>query len=81
MIAEQRPTIRIENYPELAAGVNRHLSETRRQKERLEQCLNRQGTVSRMKDVAAKFTAMMPGVGGSMVGRRGREGRKGEIDN
>ena len=59
---------RIENYPELAAGVNRHLTETRRQKERLEQCLDRRGTsTSSMKDVAAKFTAMMQGVGGSMA--------------
>ena len=59
---------RIENYPELAAGVNRHLAETRRQKERLEQCLDRRGTSSSsMKDVAAKFTAMMQGVGGSMA--------------
>ena len=60
---------RIENYPELAAGVNRHLAETRRQKERLEQCLDRRGTSSSsMKDVAAKFTAIMQGVGGSMAG-------------
>jgi len=59
---------RIENYPELAAGVNRHLAETQRQKERLEQCLDRRGTSSSgMKDVAAKFTAVMQGVGGSMA--------------
>ena len=59
---------RIENYPELAAGINRHLSETRRQKDRLEQCLARRGTSSSsMKDVAAKFTAVMQGVGGSMA--------------
>jgi ferritin-like metal-binding protein YciE len=35
---------RIENYPELAAGAERHLAETRRQRERLEQCLVRRGT-------------------------------------
>ena len=59
---------RIENYPELAAGVNHHLSEAWRQKDRLEQCLDRRGTSSSsMKDVAAKFTAMMQGVGGSMM--------------
>ena len=59
---------RIENYPELAAGVNRPLDETRRQKDRLEQCLTRRGTSSSsMKDVAAKFTAMMQGVGGNMA--------------
>lgn len=59
---------RIENYPELAAGIDRHLAETRRQKERLEQCLTRRGTsTSSMKDVAAKFTAMMQGVSGSIA--------------
>ena len=59
---------RIKNYPELAAGIERHLAETRRQKERLEQCLERRGTSSSsMKDVAAKFTAIMQGVGGSMA--------------
>ena len=59
---------RIENYPELAAGIERHLAETRRQKERLEQCLTRRGTsTSSMKDVAAKFTAMMQGVSGSVA--------------
>jgi ferritin-like metal-binding protein YciE len=59
---------RIENYPELAAGIDRHLTETRHQKERLEQCLSRRGTsASGMKDVAAKFTGIMQGVGGSMA--------------
>jgi ferritin-like metal-binding protein YciE len=59
---------RIENYPELSAGIERHLAETRRQKERLEQCLSRRGTsTSAMKDVAGKFTAMMQGVGGSVA--------------
>jgi ferritin-like metal-binding protein YciE len=59
---------RIKNYPELAAGIDRHLTETRHQKERLEQCLSRRGTsASGMKDVAAKFTAAMQGVGGSMA--------------
>ena len=59
---------RIENYPELAAGIDRHLSETRRQNDRLEQCLARRGTSSSsMKDVAAKFTAVMQGIGGSIA--------------
>ncbi len=59
---------RIKNYPELAAGIDRHLTETRNQKERLERCLSRRGTsASGMKDVAAKFTAMMQGVGGSVA--------------
>jgi ferritin-like metal-binding protein YciE len=64
----QSQASRIENYPELAAGVKRHLTETRSQRERLEQCLERRGTsASGMKDVAAKFTAMMQGVSGTIA--------------
>ena len=59
---------RIENYPELSAGIERHLQETKSQRERLERCLDRRGTSSSgMKDIAGKFTAMMQGVGGSMM--------------
>jgi ferritin-like metal-binding protein YciE len=59
---------RIENYPELAAGIDRHLAETRRQRERVEQCLTRRGSSSSsMKDAAGKFTAMMQGASGSMA--------------
>jgi len=64
----QAQSSRIENYPELAAGIERHLAETRRQKERIEQCLTRRGSsTSSMKDVAAKFTAMLQGVGGTVA--------------
>jgi ferritin-like metal-binding protein YciE len=59
---------RIKNYPELSAGIERHLTETRTQRERLERCLERRGTSSSgFKDVTARFTAMMQGVGGTMV--------------
>jgi ferritin-like metal-binding protein YciE len=59
---------RIEHYPELSAGIQRHLEETRRQRERLESCLSRRGTsTSSMKDTAAKFTAMMQGMSGSVA--------------
>jgi ferritin-like metal-binding protein YciE len=64
----QAQASRIKNYPEVAAGVERHLAETRRQRERLEQCLSRRGaSTSGLKDMAAKVTAMMQGVGGSMA--------------
>jgi ferritin-like metal-binding protein YciE len=59
---------RIESYPELKAGVERHLQETKSQRERLERCLERRGTSSSsMKDVAGKLTAIMQGIGGSMT--------------
>jgi ferritin-like metal-binding protein YciE len=59
---------RIENYPELLAGVQRHLGETKSQRERLERCLERRGTsASSMKGIAGKLTAMMQGIGGSMT--------------
>ena len=59
---------RIKNYPEPSAGVERHLQETKSQRERLERCLERRGTSSSgMKDMAGKLTAMMQGIGGSMT--------------
>jgi ferritin-like metal-binding protein YciE len=59
---------RIENYPELLAGVQRHLQETKSQRERLERCLERRGaSTSSLKDMAGKVTAMMQGIGGSMT--------------
>jgi ferritin-like metal-binding protein YciE len=59
---------RIESYPELSAGIERHLQETKSQRERLKQCLARRGTASSgMKDMAGKFTALMQGLGGSMT--------------
>ena len=59
---------RIETYPELAADIERHLTETRSQRDRLRDCLDRRGaSPSSVKDLAAKFTAMMQGVSGSMA--------------
>jgi ferritin-like metal-binding protein YciE len=59
---------RIENYPELLAGVQRHLEETKSQRERLERCIERRGaSTSALKDMAGKLTAMMQGIGGSMT--------------
>ena len=59
---------RIENYPELSAGIERHLQETKSQRERLERCLERRGTsASGLKDAAMKFTAMMQGLSGTVA--------------
>jgi ferritin-like metal-binding protein YciE len=59
---------RIKNYPELSAGMERHLQETKSQRERLERCLERRGTSSSgMKDAAMKFTAMMQGLSGTVA--------------
>jgi ferritin-like metal-binding protein YciE len=59
---------RIENYPELAAGIERHLAETRSQRDRLRTCLDRRGVSSSgMKDLAGKFTAMMQGLSGTVM--------------
>lgn len=60
---------RIENYPDLAARIQQHISETRSQRERLERCLERRGaSTSAMKDMTAKATAMMQGLGSMMAG-------------
>ena len=59
---------RIKNYPELAAAIDAHLQQTRSQRDRLSRCLERRGTSSSgMKDVAAKFTAMMQGLSGTVM--------------
>lgn len=60
---------RIENYPELKVLIERHLTETQSQREKLEACLERRGSSSSgMKDMAGKFTAIMQGMGGVMAG-------------
>ncbi|MBX9462629.1 MAG: DUF892 family protein [Aquamicrobium sp.] len=60
---------RIENYPELAARIKRHLEETQSQLERLERCLERRGAAtSAMKDLTAKASAMMQGLSSMMAG-------------
>ena len=47
---------RLENYPQLKAGVTQHLEETRRQQQMLEQLLNRFGeSPSTLKEMAMKL--------------------------
>lgn len=58
---------RIESYPELAARIRQHLEETRSQRDRLESCIERRGaSSSSMKDMAARLSAMMQGMGAMM---------------
>jgi ferritin-like metal-binding protein YciE len=65
----QGQTSRIENYPQLSAKFDAHLEETRRQRERLEKCMERRGaSTSGLKDVAAKFTATMQNLSGLFAG-------------
>jgi ferritin-like metal-binding protein YciE len=60
---------RIENYPDLAAKLEQHLVETRRQAEMLEGCIRRRGgDTSTVKDLAAKFVAFGQGLSGAFVG-------------
>jgi ferritin-like metal-binding protein YciE len=60
---------RIKHYPELSAKFEAHLEETRRQRERLERCMERRGTsTSGLKDAAAKFTATMQNLSGLFMG-------------
>ncbi|WP_274423180.1 ferritin-like domain-containing protein [Chelativorans sp. YIM 93263] len=59
---------RIENYPELKERIERHITETRSQKEKLETRLAARNTsASGMKDIAGQFSAMMQGVGGALA--------------
>ncbi|WFE76546.1 ferritin-like domain-containing protein [Roseinatronobacter sp. S2] len=60
---------RIKNYPELAERMQAHLEETISQRKRLEACIERRGiSTSGVKDVSAKFTAMMQNLGGVFAG-------------
>lgn len=60
---------RIESYPEIKERSAQHLEETRRQREKLEQCMERREIASSgMKDVAGQFSAMMQSVGSMMAG-------------
>lgn len=60
---------RIENYPELKARIERHIEETRSQRDRLEACIRGRGaSTSEVKDLVGKFTAMMQGMSGVFVG-------------
>lgn len=60
---------RIENYPDLKARLEKHLEETKSQRERLEACLERRGaSASGMKDLTGKFTATMQNMSGLFAG-------------
>lgn len=60
---------RIENYPQLKARIEQHITETQSQRERLEACLSARGAdTSTVKDVTGTFTAMMQGLGGAFAG-------------
>lgn len=55
-----RQESRIENYPELRAKVREHRDVTRRQAERLEECIQRLGgDTSALKDLAGRFMGNM----------------------
>jgi ferritin-like metal-binding protein YciE len=60
---------RLENYPELRKRVEHHLQETRRQAERVQACIERQGSSkSVVKDMAGKLVAVGQGLSGLFVG-------------
>lgn len=60
---------RIENYPELKAGIDRHLEETRRQAERLKNRLDRMdGGTSIIKDTMAGLLGLAQGMSGLFAG-------------
>ncbi len=60
---------RIRHYPALAKRMETHLEETKSQRERLEDCMERRGiSASGLKDASAKFTAMMQNLGGVFAG-------------
>lgn len=60
---------RLEHYPELRQRIERHITETQGQAQRVKQCLERYGTSgSAIKDAGAKMMAMMQGLGGMFAG-------------
>jgi ferritin-like metal-binding protein YciE len=60
---------RIENYPQLKARIEQHITETQSQRQRLEQCLRSRGSdTSAMKDLTGKGMAMMQALGGAFAG-------------
>ena len=60
---------RIDHYPEVKRGLERHLEETRAQASQIEACIVRRGgDTSTLKDLAAKFTAFGQGLSGMFVG-------------
>jgi len=60
---------RLENYPELRKRVEHHLEETRRQAERVQTCIERQGSsTSVVKEMTGKLTALGQNLSGLFVG-------------
>lgn len=60
---------RLDDYPELKARIEQHLTETRAQRTKLESCLKRRGgDTSALKDTAGRFSAMMQAVGSMLSG-------------
>ncbi len=60
---------RLEHYPQLKARIEQHLTETRGQAEKIEQCLSLLGTdLSAMKDLGGKLAAFGQAMGGMMAG-------------
>jgi len=60
---------RIESYPELKARIEQHVTETRRQAERVRECLRRHGSdTSTVKDVGTKLMALGQALSGVFTG-------------
>jgi ferritin-like metal-binding protein YciE len=60
---------RLENYPELRSRIEQHLRETRRHAERVQNCIERQGSsTSTIKDMTGKVVAVGQGLSGLFVG-------------
>lgn len=56
---------RIENYPELKARIEEHITETQRQSERVRECLRRHGSdASMLKDTGTKLMGLGQGLSG-----------------
>ncbi len=59
---------RLEHYPQLKARIEQHITETRGQLEKLEQCLSLLGTdTSAVKDIGGKLAAFGQGMSGMMA--------------
>ena len=60
---------RLENYPELRARIEQHISETQRQAELVRGCIERRGgSTSAIKDAGGKLLAMGQAMSGMFVG-------------
>ncbi|MDX5376588.1 MAG: ferritin-like domain-containing protein [Halomonas sp.] len=60
---------RLEHYPQLKARIEQHLTETRGQAEKIEQCISLLGAdLSSMKDIGGKLAAFGQAMGGMMAG-------------